>query len=66
MIGSFDFDESKNGVRFTSAMLGLSPGCLSASEIDAQLERLKADLDAVAERMKAALAKRELRDVQQN
>lgn len=58
IIGKFDFDESIHGVRFTSAALGLSPGCLSDGEIDAHLESLKNDLDAVATRMKAALAKR--------
>jgi hypothetical protein len=57
-IGKFDFDVSSHGVRFTSASLGLSPGCQSEKEIDGQLELLKADLDAVAARMKAALRKR--------
>ena len=57
-IGKFDFDDSTHGVRFTSASLGLSAGCLSDGEIDAYLAILKDDLDAVAERMKAALSKR--------
>ena len=57
-IGKFDFDDSAQGVRFTSASLGLSAGCLSDSEIDASLEMLKADLDGVARRMKAALGRR--------
>ncbi len=58
IIGKFDFDESIYGVRFTSAALGLSAGCLSEGEIDRHLERLKSDLDVVAQRMKAALRKR--------
>ena len=57
-IGKFDFDDSKYGVRFTSAALGLSSGCLSDGEIDTYLKSLKDDLDDVAKRMKAALVKR--------
>lgn len=33
------------------------PGCLSAGEVDAQIELLKDDLDAVAVRMKKALSR---------
>ena len=57
-IGKFDFDDGAQGVRFTSASLGLSAGCLSDGEIDASLDMLKQDLDGVARRMKAALGKR--------
>lgn len=57
-VGKFDYDDSSHGVRFTSASLGLSAGCLSDDEIDAYLHMLKDDLDAVARRMKAALSKR--------
>jgi hypothetical protein len=66
IIGKFDFDDSAHGVRFTSASLGLSAGCLSDGEIDAYLNMLKEDLDAVAKRMKDALSKRpplELRSI---
>lgn len=58
VIGKFDFDDSRYGVRFTSAALGLSAECLLDSEIDTNLAALKEDLDAVAERMKAALGDR--------
>ena len=45
----------------------LCPGCLSDGEVDGQIQLLKADLDAVAIRMKKAIRERKpLRVVSKN
>lgn len=55
--GVFDFDIDIHGARVVVAREPISNACLSDGEIDAQIKLLKADLDAVATRMKAAVRK---------
>jgi hypothetical protein len=54
----FDFDEDASGVSFVVVRQPIASSALSAAEVDIELAQLKADLDAVARRMKAALVKR--------
>ena len=57
-VGKFDYDDIVHGLRFKAVSQTLSAGCLTEGEIDEYRDMLKADLDAVAKRMKAALKKR--------
>jgi hypothetical protein len=56
----FDFEMGMGGAAVVAAgrdgnRSRLCPGCLSDGEVDAQIQLLKADLDAVAVRMKKAI-----------
>jgi hypothetical protein len=51
----FDFDIDTHGARVVVRLHPLCSGCHTDREVDANIKRLKDDLDAVAERMKAAL-----------
>jgi hypothetical protein len=53
----FDFAINISGARVVVAREPLCPGCTCDGEIDANIKLLKDDLDAVAERMKAAVRK---------
>ena len=53
--GAFDFDIDIGGARVVWAKEPLHARCLSDGEVDANIQLLKEDLDAVAERMKAAI-----------
>ena len=53
----FDFDINIHGARVVVRQGPLCPGCLSDGEVDGQIRLLKADLDAVAQRMKVAIRK---------
>ncbi len=57
-IGKFSYEDSIHGLRFTALSNGLSAGCLTGTEIDEYCKMLKADLDAVAKKMKVALKDR--------
>ena len=58
-VNVFDFEMDTNGVAVVVRRSPLMPDCMSHGEIDGEIQRLKDDLDAVAERMKKALLKRE-------
>lgn len=58
MSGNFGFDDGLDGLFVVVEEEPLSPGCLTAEEIDSNIERLKADLDRVGRQMKVALASR--------
>jgi hypothetical protein len=51
----FDFDIDTHGARVVVRLHPLCSGCHTDREVDANIKRLKDDLDAVAGRMKAAL-----------
>ena len=51
----FDFDIDSDGARVVVRLHPLCSGCHTDREVDANIKLLKDDLDAVAERMKAAL-----------
>ena len=51
----FDFDIDSHGARVIVRHHPLCSGCHTDREVDANIELLKEDLDAVAGRMKAAL-----------
>ena len=51
----FDFDIDTDGARVVVRFHPLGSSCHTDSEVDANIKLLKEDLDAVAERMKAAL-----------
>ncbi len=53
----FDFEMDINGAQVIVKRAPICPGCLSVGEVDAQIALLKADLDAVAKKMKAELGK---------
>ncbi|HEX9587767.1 MAG TPA: hypothetical protein VGA15_08480 [Bradyrhizobium sp.] len=54
----FDFEIAGiHGARVVAVKEPLTPGCCDDGEIDANIELLKKDLDAVAVRMKAAVRK---------
>jgi hypothetical protein len=55
MAGAFDFKIDSNGARIVVARLPLTPDCTDDDAIDAVIEALKHDLDAVAPKMKAAV-----------
>jgi hypothetical protein len=57
-IGKLDFEDTIHGLGLVAVSRELSAGCLSSTEIDEAVINLKADLDAVASRMKAALKTR--------
>ena len=52
---TFDIEESIHGLRIVAKGDGLTTASLHGPEIDAQVARLKAELDAVARKMKAKL-----------
>ena len=54
----FDFEESPTGVGLVIVRTPISGDAMTASDVDIEVAHLKADLDAVAIRMKAALARR--------
>ena len=51
----FDFDIDTHGARVVVRLHPLGSSCHTDREVDANIKLLKEDLDAVAERMKAAL-----------
>jgi len=51
----FDFDIDTHGARVVVRLHPLCSACHTDREVDANIKRLKDDLDAVAGRMKAAL-----------
>ena len=51
----FDFDIDTHGARVVVRLHPLCPACHTDREVDANIKRLKDDLDAVARRMKVAL-----------
>jgi hypothetical protein len=54
----FDFEiNGLSGATVIAVREPLTPGCISDGEIDSNIQLLKADLDAVAARMKAAVRK---------
>jgi hypothetical protein len=55
-VKTFDFTIDIHGAAVVSRRgVRLCPGCLSDGEVDAQIQLLKDDLDAVATRMKKAI-----------
>ena len=60
MVGTFDFKIDVNGARVVVARLPLAPDCADGGAIDAAIEALKDDLDAVAAEMKAAVRRQAL------
>lgn len=58
MAENFGYDDGLNGLFVVVEREPLTPGCLTAEEIDTNIERLKAELDQVGARMKTALALR--------
>jgi hypothetical protein len=62
-IRTFDFDINFHGATVIVAKEPLIPRCLNAVEVDANIALLKADLDAVAVRMKEAVRKQEAQPV---
>ena len=54
-IDVFDFDIDSHGARVVVRLHPLCSSCVTDREVDANIKLLKEDLDAVAERMKAAL-----------
>jgi hypothetical protein len=59
MARAFDFKIDSNGARVVVARLPLTQSCRDGDAIDATIEALKADLDAVAAMMKAAVRRRQ-------
>lgn len=55
---NFGYDDGLKGLFVVVEREPLTPGCLTAEEIDTNIERLKAELDQVGARMKTALASR--------
>lgn len=55
MSGAFGFDDGLKGLFVVVEKEPLTPGCRSNEEIDANIDRLKVELDAVGAEMKAAL-----------
>ena len=53
----FDFEIDVHGARVIAVREPIFPACLSGGEIDENIRLLKADLEAVAKRMKAAVLK---------
>ncbi len=53
---SFDYEIDGSGARVIVVARPLTAGCFSDQEVDDQISRLKRDLDAVARRMKRAIA----------
>jgi hypothetical protein len=51
----FDFDIDANGARVVPCREPLHARCIDSGEIDENIRQLKADLDAVAVRMKVAV-----------
>lgn len=58
MAENFGYDDGLKGLFVVVEREPLTPGCLTAEEIDTNIERLKAELDQVGARMKTALASR--------
>ena len=58
MAENFGYDDGLNGLFVVVEREPLTPGCLTAEEIDTNIERLKAELDQIGARMKTALASR--------
>lgn len=58
-VNVFGFEIDIHGARVTSYHRALCAGCTSNGEIDANIRLLKADLDAVAKKMKVALKKQQ-------
>ena len=58
MAENFGYDDGLNGLFVVVEREPLTPNCLTAEEIDTNIERLKAELDQVGARMKTALASR--------
>lgn len=54
---AFDFEIGIHGAKVVAAKEPLMPACLTDGEIDYNIKLLKADLDAVAVSMKAAVRK---------
>lgn len=57
MAGPFGFDSDSSGLWVTVEREPLSSGCRSLDEVDAEIGRLKADLDRVALEMKAEITR---------
>lgn len=57
MLGTFDFEIDPNGACVTTTGQRLCSACLSDGEVDANINSLKKKLDAVGEKMKAAIKK---------
>ena len=58
MAENFGYDDGLNGLFVVVEREPLTPNCLTAEEIDTNIERLKAELDQVGAHMKTALASR--------
>ena len=58
MAENFGYDDGLNGLFVVVEREPLTPGCLTAEEIDTNIDRLKAELDQVGALMKTALASR--------
>lgn len=54
-VGAFNFEIDAQGARVIVNRTPLMGGCLSDSEVDANIQILKEDLDAVARQMKKAI-----------
>jgi hypothetical protein len=59
MAGPFGYDSNLTGLWVVVEQEPLCRGCRSADEVDAEISRLKADLDRVALEMKAELRKQD-------
>jgi hypothetical protein len=63
-IKAFDFDINSHGASVIVSREPLCPRCLSDGEVDANVQQLKANLDAVAKQMKAAIRKQAVQPLQ--
>ena len=57
-IGPFDFEIDVNGACVVAGKKRLHSACLSDENVDLEIKALKADLDLVAVKMKAAIKKK--------
>jgi hypothetical protein len=55
MVRAFDFKIDENGARVVVAKLPMTPDCTDCIAIDAAIEALQNDLDAVGASMKSAI-----------
>jgi len=60
-IKAFDYDVNVHGAQVLVQTQPLHPRCASDGEIDANINALKDNLDAVGKRMKATLRKQKLK-----
>ena len=56
ILGKFYVEHGTHGAKVMTRSDQLSPGCVSDSEIDANIQMLKDDLDACAKEMKRLVA----------